>query len=60
MEHQPDETQVSEALAAGATDDEMVGVLVALGPIVGTVRLSCAVPEVAAALGHDLDRPGEE
>jgi hypothetical protein len=49
---------VAEALAAGATDAEVVGVLMALGPVVGTARLSSAVPDVALALGCDLDPPG--
>ena len=48
---------VSEALAAGATDAEVVGLLMALGPVVGTVRLSSAIPDVAVALGYDLDPP---
>ncbi len=45
---------VTAALAAGATDREVVGVLVALAPIVGTVRVSAAAPEVALAIGCDL------
>jgi 4-carboxymuconolactone decarboxylase len=45
---------VSEALAAGASDTEIVGVLVALLPVVGTVRVSAAAPEVALALGWDV------
>ena len=47
---------VTAALAAGATDDEVVGVLTALLPIVGTVRVNAAAPEVALALGCDLGR----
>ena len=45
---------VSAALAAGATDEEIVGVLAALVPIAGTVRVAAAAPEVALAMGCDL------
>jgi 4-carboxymuconolactone decarboxylase len=48
---------VTSALAAGASDGEVVGVLVALAPIVGVVRVSSAAPEVALAIGCDLDLP---
>jgi 4-carboxymuconolactone decarboxylase len=49
---------VADALAAGATDGEVIGALLALWPVVGTVRLESAVPDVALALGRDLDLPG--
>lgn len=49
---------VTAALAAGATDAEVVGVLTALAPVVGTARLGSAVPEVALAIGCDLGVPG--
>lgn len=49
---------VATALAAGATDDEIVGVLVALAPIVGVARMNSAAPELALAIGDDLDLPG--
>jgi alkylhydroperoxidase/carboxymuconolactone decarboxylase family protein YurZ len=45
---------VAAALAAGATDEEIVGVLAALVPIAGTVRVGSAAPEVALAMGCDL------
>ena len=48
---------VAAALAAGATDEEIVGVLAALVPIAGTVRVGAAAPEVA--LGDGL-RPGAQ
>lgn len=48
---------VATALAAGATDAEIVGVLMALVPVVGIVRVSSAAPEVALAIGSDLDPP---
>jgi 4-carboxymuconolactone decarboxylase len=46
---------VAAALAAGASDGEIVGVLVALAPIVGTARVTSAAPDVAAAVGVDID-----
>jgi 4-carboxymuconolactone decarboxylase len=48
---------VTRALAAGASDDEVVGVVVALAPIVGNVRVSSAAPEVALAIGCRPDLP---
>jgi alkylhydroperoxidase/carboxymuconolactone decarboxylase family protein YurZ len=50
---------VTAGLAAGATDDEVVGVLVALTPVVGTARVASAAREVALAIGSDLDRPDD-
>jgi alkylhydroperoxidase/carboxymuconolactone decarboxylase family protein YurZ len=50
---------VTAALAAGASDDEVVGVLVALTPIVGTARVASAAPEVALAIGCDLGIPSD-
>lgn len=49
---------VAHALAAGATDADVIGALRALRPVVGTVRLESAVPDVALALGCDIDLPG--
>lgn len=46
---------VDLALAAGATDDEVVGVLIGVAPVVGTARVVAAAPELARALGYDLD-----
>jgi alkylhydroperoxidase/carboxymuconolactone decarboxylase family protein YurZ len=48
---------VSAALAAGASDAAVVGVLVAVAPITGSVRVSTAAPEVALALGSAVDLP---
>ena len=42
---------VGTALAAGATEDEVIDVLAAVAPIVGSARVAAAVPELAAALG---------
>jgi 4-carboxymuconolactone decarboxylase len=46
-------TQV--ALAAGATDDEIVGTLIAVAPVPGVTRAVSAAPELAIALGYDVD-----
>jgi 4-carboxymuconolactone decarboxylase len=46
---------VQWALAAGATADEIVGTLMAVAPITGVTRIVAAAPEVALALGYDID-----
>jgi 4-carboxymuconolactone decarboxylase len=46
---------VALALAAGATNDEVVGSLEAVTPVTGTVRVVKCAPKVALALGYDLD-----
>ena len=43
------------ALAQGATDDEITGVLLAIAPVAGLGRVTAAVPDVAAALGYDVE-----
>ena len=48
---------VSTALAAGATDEEIVAMIVAVAPIVGSSRTSSSAAAIATALGHDLDLP---
>ena len=48
---------VTRALAAGASDAEVAAVLVALAPIVGSVRVSSAAPDVALAIGCEFDLP---
>jgi alkylhydroperoxidase/carboxymuconolactone decarboxylase family protein YurZ len=45
----------TRALAAGATQDEITGVLLAMAPAVGLGRVVGAVPGVAAALGYDVE-----
>src|SRR5262249_19308877 len=53
----------TRALATGATEDEITGVLLAIAPVGGLGRVGGAVTEVAAALGYDveaaLDAPDE-
>jgi alkylhydroperoxidase/carboxymuconolactone decarboxylase family protein YurZ len=51
---------VESALAAGASDDDIVDVLVAVAPVVGLARVAAAVPELALALGYDVDSPSGE
>jgi AhpD family alkylhydroperoxidase len=48
------------ALAAGATDDEIADVLLAIAPVTGLGRVVCAAPDVAAALGYDVVAALEE
>jgi 4-carboxymuconolactone decarboxylase len=43
------------AFAAGASIDEIVGILIAVAPVVGLARAVSAAPELALALGYDLD-----
>jgi 4-carboxymuconolactone decarboxylase len=46
---------VEAALAAGAGYDEIVGILIALAPTIGLARVVSAAPELALALGYDVD-----
>jgi alkylhydroperoxidase/carboxymuconolactone decarboxylase family protein YurZ len=48
---------VQSAMAAGASEDDIIDVLTAIAPIIGLARLSAAAPQLALALGHDID-PG--
>ena len=47
---------MASAVAAGATDEEIVGVLVAVAPVVGMARAGSAAPELALAVGCDLEQ----
>jgi alkylhydroperoxidase/carboxymuconolactone decarboxylase family protein YurZ len=44
------------ALSAGATADEIVGVLTGVGSVVGVPRVVSAASKVAVALGVDVDQ----
>lgn len=46
---------VDLAHTGGATDEEIVGVLVAVGPAVGFARLVAAAPTLALAIGYDVE-----
>jgi 4-carboxymuconolactone decarboxylase len=50
----------ARALAAGATDDEIADVLLAIAPVTGLGRVVSAAPEVATALGYDIVAALEE
>jgi len=46
---------IQDALEAGADQDEVVAVLLAIAPLVGVARISAIAPVVALALDYDLD-----
>jgi 4-carboxymuconolactone decarboxylase len=48
------------ALAAGASEDEIAEVLLAIAPVAGLGRVVAAAPEIAAALGYDMAADLEE
>ena len=48
------------ALAAGASEDEIADVLLAIAPVAGLGRVVAAAPEVATALGYDVAAALEE
>ena len=45
---------VERATEAGATEAEIVGVLIAVAPAVGLARLVASAPRLAMAIGYDL------
>jgi 4-carboxymuconolactone decarboxylase len=47
------------ALDAGATAEDVVGTLIAVAPISGLARVISATPEIAMAIGYDLDQAFE-
>ena len=46
---------VDQARAAGATQGELVGVLVSVGPTIGLAALVASAPRLALAIGYDLE-----
>ena len=46
---------VERAVDAGASEAEIVGVLVAVAPAVGLARVVSAAPRLAVAIGYDID-----
>ena len=54
------EWSAARALAAGATEDEIAGVLLAIAPVAGLGRVVAAAPDVATALGYDIAAALEE
>jgi 4-carboxymuconolactone decarboxylase len=51
---------VESAQASGATDEELVGCLVAVISVVGPARVVAAAPKVGLALGYDVAAALEE
>jgi alkylhydroperoxidase/carboxymuconolactone decarboxylase family protein YurZ len=49
------EWSTTRALAAGATEDEITDVLLAIAPVAGLSRVVTAVPGVADGLGYDIE-----
>jgi 4-carboxymuconolactone decarboxylase len=47
------------ALDAGAAAEDVVGTLIAVAPICGLARVISATPEVALAMGYDIDQAFE-
>jgi 4-carboxymuconolactone decarboxylase len=54
------EWSATRALAAGATEDEIADVLLAIAPVVGLGRIVSAAPDLATALGYDIAAALEE
>jgi len=52
--------RVSDALGVGLGFDEIVASLVALAPTVGIERTVAVAPEIARALGYDIDSALEQ
>ncbi len=46
---------VERAIQTGASESEIVDVLVAVGPAVGLARVVAAAPRLALALGYEID-----
>ena len=49
------EWSTTAALAAGATEDEITGVLLAIAPVIGLGRMVGAAPGVAGAFGYNIE-----
>jgi 4-carboxymuconolactone decarboxylase len=54
------EWSTGRALAAGATEDEIADVLLAIAPVTGLARVVSAAPGVATALEYDIAAALEE
>lgn len=46
---------VEHAIEAGATETEIVGVLIAVAPAVGLARVVSTAPRLAIAIGYDIE-----
>jgi 4-carboxymuconolactone decarboxylase len=49
------QSTVDTALTAGATAEEIVACLIAVGPVIGEARLVLTGSHLACAMGYDLD-----
>lgn len=45
----------SDAMTAGVREDEIVGALASLVPVLGTSRVAAVAPKLGMALGYDVD-----
>jgi alkylhydroperoxidase/carboxymuconolactone decarboxylase family protein YurZ len=54
------EWSTGRALAAGANEDEIADVLLAIAPVAGLGRVVSAAPGVATALDYDIEAALEE
>ena len=54
------EWSAGRALAAGAAKDEIAEVLLVIAPVAGLSRVVSAAPDVAIALGYDVETALEE
>jgi 4-carboxymuconolactone decarboxylase len=54
------EWSAARAMAAGATEGEIADVLLAIAPVAGLGRVVSAVPDLALALGYDVEAALEE
>jgi len=48
------------ASAAGATEEEITGVLLVIAPVIGLGRMAGAAPGVAGAFGYDIEAALED
>ena len=46
---------VQRARGAGATESEIVGVLIAIAPAIGLARVVSIAPKLACAIGYEID-----
>ena len=54
------EWSAGRVLAAGAAEEEIAEVLLAIAPVAGLARVAAAAPGVATALGYDITAALEE
>jgi hypothetical protein len=51
---------LGSVLSTAATPDQILGTMLAVAPISGIARVVQATPDVALAMGYDLDAAFEE